>query len=357
MESNFDKYSLKDNCQISFEKKYIISKKKNNNTPGDVLNFDILSSPSEINSCNFDLVDEKFFIQNYDRSLYTNKHVYIFEINGKKFIHFPNENISLEIKINQENNIECKASKDVQKSRIRNVAQLYIEEENILALFDENIKKEKFMNEYYLINKNWIDFYEGNTNYKKIEGKLKSMDIKNLNLEEFVNTNFNDISNGIKDLSENFLKEEHFYPHCNKLESSLIEEQNDLSYPHEFILVSENLFNLIYKEIINPNKYKKDDYKYKTIIGDNVLFIQDKNHDNIFYAFTKEKNNNKHLFSFFFKYNDKNMFFDDIKNYIQNKGFYNYLIERNIYFHTKPKLDLLYNQDNEKIGKYISYKK
>ena len=51
------------------------------------------------------------------------------------------------------------------------------------------------------------------------------------------------------------------------------------------------------------------------------------------------------------------MFFDDIKKYIQNKGFDNYLIERNIQFHIIPKLDILYNQDNEKIGKYISYKK
>ena len=89
-----------------------------------------------------------------------------------------------------------------------------------------------------------------------------------------------------------------------------------------------------------------------------MLFIQDKKHENIFYAFTKDKNNRIELLSFLFKYNNKDKFFYDIKNYIQNKGFENYLIERNINFHKNQnqKLEELLNHNKEKIGEYISYK-
>ena len=228
----------------------------------------------------------------------------------------------------------------------------------MLSLFKKNIMNiinEKDMKEYYLINKNWIRLYEEKNNYKKIEEKLNLMDISKLNLEEFLRNNYDEISNEIKDLSENCLKEENF---CleNEFEFPNIKESKDLFCPSEFVLTSDKLFDLLYKEIKKSNKYKKDDYKYKIIIGDNVLFVQDKKHDNIFYAFTKDKNNNIELLSSLFKYNDKNKFFDDIKNYIQNKGFDNYLINRNIQFHREPKLDKLYNQEGEIIGEYINYK-
>ena len=353
MESDYNEFN-----QIKFKKKYIISKK------GNKQNFDILSSSKEISSCEFELVDEYYLSsKNIDESLYINKYIFNFEIDGKNYILFPNEYILLEKTRNKnfiqesntsENKVECKVSPQDKKNRIKNLIQLYIEKLNIFKLFENNINNEKDMEEYYLINKNWIRFYEEQSNYKKIEEKLKSMDIKNLNLEQFLRNNYDEISNEIKDLIGNWLKEENF---CleNELEFSDIKESKDLLCPNEFVLTSEKLFDSLYKEIIKSNKYKKDDYKYKTIIGDNVLFIPDKKHDNIFYAFTKDENNIDFL-SYLLKYNDKNMFFDDIKNYIQNKGFDNYLIEKNIHFHRTPKLDILYNQDNEKIGEYINYK-
>ena len=205
---------------------------------------------------------------------------------GKK----KNTNLNQENKA-KENKVECKISKEEKKNRIRNLIQLYIEEKNIFKLFEQNINNEKDMKEYYLINKNWIRFYEEQSNYKKIEEKLKSMDVKNLNFEQFLRNNYDEISNEIKDLIGNCLKEENF---CleNELEFSDIKESKDLLCPNEFILTSEKLFDSLYKEIIKSNKYKKDDYKYKTIIGDNVLFIPDKKYDNVFYTFTKDKNNN-----------------------------------------------------------------
>ena len=106
------------------------------------------------------------------------------------------------------------------------------------------------------------------------------MDIKNLDYEKFLRNNYDEISNEIKDLIGNCLKEENF---CleNELEFSDIKESKDLLCPNEFVLTSEKLFDSLYKEIIKSNKYKKDDYKYKTIIGDNVLFIPDRKHDKL----------------------------------------------------------------------------
>ena len=78
---------------IKFEKKYIISKKENKQ------NFDILSSSKEIRSREFELVDENFLSsKNIDESLYTNKYVFNFEIEGKNYILFPYENIVCEKK-------------------------------------------------------------------------------------------------------------------------------------------------------------------------------------------------------------------------------------------------------------------
>ena len=365
---------LKPTKEFNFEKNYIISYKENKNqaTPREEPDFDILSSSKEITSHEYNLVDKGYLIsKSKDESSYIDKYILNFKFNGKNFIVFPKEATVLEIddpnknKIQEcneipslsqnENKNENKFPKEKGKNRIRNLIQLYKEEMKIFTLFDKNINNEKDMKEYYLINKNWMNLYKENSNYKKIE-EIILKDKKNLNEEEFLRSNYEGVSNEIKDLPENLLKEENFIPQ-SKLDFLNIEESKDLFCPHEFVLVSENLFDLFFKEItIKSNKYNKNDYKYKTIIGDNVLFIQDKKYENIFYAFTKDEKNNVQLCSYLFKYNDKNMFFNDIKNYIKNKGLDNYLIERKIQFHKNPKLDILYNQDNEEIGKYISYK-
>jgi hypothetical protein len=255
MGNDYNEYNL-----IKFTKKYIISKKENKQS------FEILSSLKEIRSDKFELVEENFLSsRNINESLYANKYVFNFEIDGKNYIQFPKEYILLEKKTNEksvrENKVESQVTKDAKKSRIRNLIQLYIEELNLFTLFEKGINNPKDMKEYYLINKNWISLYEELSNYKKIEEKLKSIDIKNLNSEEFLRINFDEISDEIKDLPEFFIKEKNF---CleKELEFPDIKESNDLFCPFEFVLTSEQLFDSLYKEIIKSNEYKKDDYKY-----------------------------------------------------------------------------------------------
>ena len=94
-------YDLNEFNPIKFKKKYIISNNANNNESSKVgvQNFDILSSSKEIRSREFELVDENFLSsKNIDESLYTNKYVFNFEIEGKNYILFPYENIVCEKK-------------------------------------------------------------------------------------------------------------------------------------------------------------------------------------------------------------------------------------------------------------------
>ena len=345
--------------KIEPKKKYIISKK----SVGEQ-NFDILSNSKEIASREIELVDENFLSsKNVNESQYTNKHVFIFDIGGKNLIQFPNEGIFLEInkKAPNENKDETNVSNEEKNRRIKNLIQLYIEEKELDKLFEQKIKsKEKDLKEYYLINKNWIRFYEEKSNYEKIKEKLDIIDEKDLKLEKILNTKiFGEISSEIKvkALPEKIRKEENFHLQKNQNKFYNIKESKDLFSPHEFTLVSEDLFNSLYKEIKNQNKYNKEEYKFKTLIGDNVLFIQDKKNDNIFYAYTKDKKNRIELLSYLFKYNDKKIFFDDIENIIQNNGFNNYLLKKNINFHNihNKKLDKLLTTNKENIGEYINY--
>ena len=345
--------------KIEPKKKYIISKK----SVGEQ-NFDILSNSKEIASREIELVDENFLSsKNVNESQYTNKHVFIFDIGGKNLIQFPNEGIFLEInkKAPNENKDETNVSNEEKNRRIKNLIQLYIEEKELDKLFEQKIKsKEKDLKEYYLINKNWIRFYEEKSNYEKIKEKLDIIDEKDLKLENILNNQiFGEISSEIKvkALPEKIRKEENFHLQKNQNKFYNIKESKDLFSPHEFTLVSEDLFNSLYKEIKNQNKYNKEEYKFKTLIGDNVLFIQDKKNDNIFYAYTKDKKNRIELLSYLFKYNDKKIFFDDIENIIQNNGFNNYLLKKNINFHNihNKKLDKLLTTNKENIGEYINY--
>ena len=89
----------------------------------------------------------------------------------------------------------------------------------IFKLFDKNIKNEKDMKEYYLINKNWIRFYEEKSNYEKIKEKLDIIDEKDLKLEKILNTKiFGEISSEIKvkALPEKIRKEENFHLQKNQ---------------------------------------------------------------------------------------------------------------------------------------------
>ena len=77
----------------------------------------------------------------------------------------------------------------------------------------------------------------------------------------------------MKRLSKNddIFKEDKFYPDIKETEFKKI------SYPVNFSLVPEILFDSLYKQINKSNKHQKSDYSYNVILGENAFIIQNKN--------------------------------------------------------------------------------
>ena len=135
------------------------------------------------------------------------------------------------------------------------------------------------------------------------------------NIETFHN-NFN-----------NYLsKEDNFMSQMNENRDEL---KDIIKFPIDFILVPENLFDLFFKEI-KVTKYSKEDYKFNTLIGDKVLFIQSKQNNSMFYIYFLSANNDNLEISFIFRYLEKTTFFNEVKEYIKGKGFINYFIKRKL---------------------------
>ena len=246
-ENKNEKNKKQEEIGIKFKKKYIISKKENNT--GREQNFEILSSPKEIRSSEFELVDENFLVsKNIDESLYLDKYVFNFEIDGKNYIQFPNEYILLEMPINKnlaqenkvvDNKVECKIYKEEKKNRIENQNKEYI---NKINEFEKYIKEleTKIKEKDIILNEEKIK----NENLNKKLKELQNISNKNLDINNIIELKneiklfreYNNFSEGEKLISINF--------------ASL---EQDIDY--SIIIKNTEIFSKI--EIMLYNKYPK----------------------------------------------------------------------------------------------------
>ena len=246
-ENKNEKNKKQEAIGIKFKKKYIISKKENNT--GREQNFEILSSPKEIRSSEFELVDENFLVsKNIDESLYLDKYVFNFEIVGKNYIQFPNEYILLEMPINKnlaqenkvvDNKVECKIYKEEKKNRIENQNKEYI---NKINEFEKYIKEleSKIKEKDIIINEEKIK----NENLNKKLKELQNISNKNLDINNIIELKneiklfreYNNFSEGEKLISINFASFE-----------------QDIDY--SIIIKNTEIFSKI--EIMLYNKYPK----------------------------------------------------------------------------------------------------
>ena len=353
-----------------------------------ILNIKFYSSLQDIkaiqnDNLEFILVKEEFLKSlNIEEKIYKNNYVIYFDLNEKKLIFFPKEQNILEITKNsnfsQEADIDIKMdntkndegknlslindkdSIEEKKKFLKFLILIYFEKKYFLRLIQSPIENEKCFSEFYLINKNFIKILKDENLENKIYNIFNSFKIDftcHLKLEEIekmMDNSFPDLINEVKLLSpevkKNLFKESNFYSIQNYPDSK-VSTFDSLSYPFEFILASENLFDLLYKEIKVFNSSNKNEYKFKTIIGDNVLFIQNKKIDTVFYAYILRKND--YQISHIFKYYNKNIIFQEVTNYIKDKGFNNYLCEIN----ADNSDTKLYNQNEEIIGEYFNIDK
>ena len=309
---------------------------------------------------NFYFIDEN---SNFIHSLvHEGNHVFLYEIEQKKYLFFPNEGNIIEIPkkndiyldenkkkeekneniinngntvsiINQnssqqsmkkENQISTN-EEDEETITIKALILLYGFQKNFIKLMKSPIIDEYDFKEYYLINRDWIDDFKASFNISAI------LDMKNYNYSyKGFSKNIEKIKKDIK--ANPFQNQNKIILNSNKEFYPELKEVNtnqELIYPVNFELVPEDLFNLLFK-IANKGNLKKDDkYRYQVLIGDNVLFVQNKKLNNIFYAYIFNKDSKLKIFCLLLYFKEEN-YYKDVRKFIKEKGFINFLIERNI---------------------------
>ena len=338
----------------------------------------------------FYLVNKEFLEKNrIAPNEYVEKEVIFYESKNKKFLIFPkekNNNNILEIKKkileNKDNNNKeelipfpkenINEEKYVENNEmiLKKLILLYAFEKQFLQLMKLPIKDEFEVNEYYLINKNLIDNYYKIDIYQKyilplLNDIQKQLDYPLsykgyfINIENIINyltkeTNISVYINEIVKLininNDVISNEENFIPKFNEKEIGVGEKAQ---YPIEFILVPEKIFDLYFKGI-KASKHQKDDYKFNTLIGSNVLFIQNKKYNNKFNSYLLSENSNRLEMSYQFIYNETKKFYHEVREFIKGKDFINYIIERQLeYNKLSTYLELL--EKDSKIGSYINF--
>ena len=370
---DFKNYDLKNFNKYSGHKLYIIAKNafityNSKKTQIQQNTFRFIKSSKEAeellqNNLNFLLVDNKF-LTSKNMNIEGN-YVFLYEIGQKAYIFFPLEgniieipkknDISSDVKKNKEdeklniinntnknneNIINQDSSsqpmeiddqilpneKDEKTATLKTLILLYGFQKYFIELMNSPIKDEYEFKEYYLINRDWIEYYKQIFNFKSISEILDKKKNK---------YSYNGFSKNI----EKIIKEKEFKNiHFQNQNSSILNNNNDfspqvnknqdLNYLTNFEVIPSDLFNLLFK-IANKGNLRKDDYRYHVLIGDNVLFIQNKTLNNIFYAYTFNKVSCLEIFCSL-KYYDEENFYKDVRKYIKEKGFINFLMEREI---------------------------
>ena len=196
------------------------------------------------------------------------------------------------------------------------------DQDNIKDLINEHLVADDDYEKYYLVNKNWynkiIKILEDETNYSNegfinTEEKIKNtLKMKNVDLIMKYRL-FSERKNKLKDLE--------------KVEMAF-EKNMEVNFPKNFLLVKEDVLNKFYKLIYSSIFSEK--YLYEVKLGENYIFIKDKNKENY----------NETIFVCYFNKNDntievecilqyfKPCFNEEIEKYISNRGGIEYFFSK-----------------------------
>ena len=279
----FKNCDLKNNRKYLGKKLYIISEINSRKTSQLLSTFFITSSEEFKNHIknnkDFHLADENSLNSNYIQNyIHEGNHVFLYEIEQKKYIFFPKEGNMIEIpkkndiysdenkkqeekieNINNENtgNIINQNSsqqsmtkenqistnvEDEETTRIKALILLYGFQKYFIKLMKSSIIDEYDFKEYYLINRDWIEDFKASFNISVI------LDMKNYNYSyKGFSKNIEKIKKDIKAYS--FQSQNRLILNSNKEFYPELKEENDnqdLIYPNNFELVPEDLFNLLF---------------------------------------------------------------------------------------------------------------
>ena len=316
----------------------------------------------------FVLVTEKFLkALNCQEKFYEDKYVDYFELKGNHFIYFCDNKILALSDIN--NGIKCEIvnEKETEEKKVKSEEEnkmdilkslilLYANEKQIEILLNSPIFDVYEFKDYYLINKAFIEEYKKVNDYAKIEEVLKTENYDYnyngyyYNLNEIINTHK---LMQIK-IKHTLYKDDKFYPLINNIDWSKKNEK--INCLDKFIVVPENLFDLLYSSII-ANKYAKENYKYKILFGDQILFIQDNNREFGFSAYRFMQDTSKFKLFYYFIFDEDSTFYQEVNKYIKGKGFLNYVIEINLNISNKNKVFSILDIEGHSIGNYKNIRK
>ena len=233
-----------------------------------------------------------------------------------------------------------------------NLTSILDDKKDILKQINEHIIEYDTFDNYYIINNNWynkiLKIFESEDNYKNDEYLINEnnlIKINELNTIDYMDKYkvFKERNNIFEDKSFNV--------------DEIQVKDSEIKYPKDFMLIKENIFNnfLDDLEVINKDSYKN--YLYQIKLGENLVFIKVKNN-------TEEIKNDKKEITIFvcsfveniFKvlvilnYNSEEIFKEELKNYISNKGGLEYYyLKRNLEKNNLNKQKII-NEKNNEIG-------
>ena len=240
-----------------------------------------------------------------------------------------------------------------ENEKIRNeMFSLYFSTSEISKLLNNKIAVPIRFNTYFLVNKNWLDEYKLSCNYSEFVSFI-NFNYKNSNENE-TKQHPGNIKMQYDQKKRNLI--------FNKIE--LIKPQlilrESIKCPKNFVIINKKFFEEILSNIPQNSNDILKECCYQVLIGDDCIFIKSNENPRIYFIclfnFCNKDyfyNNDLDYLLIFDKNNISNIE-NEIKYYIQGKGFANYIQERKIKASTISQV--LFNCKNQQIGKIINLK-
>ena len=261
---------------------------------------------------------------------------------------------------------------------------LYFNEQNIQNKLEKKIKDIYNFKKYYLINNKWLSEYKEYFLYDKIS-KIISDEFSNKNftykkikyfLNDIIKSKIGQISLNQDTKISNFIRD------AKNLKSKIIvnnvkikndknneqetlepEEDENFSFPSNFNLIDEDIFNLLMKEefFINVDDNLKETLSFNVLIGNNQIIINKKeekfkySHEYLFYSKKGEDNENQYDLQYILNFNKKEDFFNNLEKII-NEGIGKYSSNLGVDLEQKESEVMIYDDKSNFIGKFVNFK-
>ena len=224
------------------------------------------------------------------------------------------------------NNYNEKDDSDFPARTIKNIMYLYYNGIDIKQKIKN--KEIKEYENFYLINKNWLNKYKELVEYNKV---IKSLPKHNINIIENNITSF--VEPQLLKNSYNIKYEPNKLATLKKIKYEPELSNDMIKYPANFEIINKELFELLKKENNNDNdKIMPNNFnnKYNCLLGDNNILICNVNDLLIFSENEKNDDNINYKLKYIFQYDSPNTLKNEI-DYIKDlKYLDNYLFNREI---------------------------